>query len=114
MAKESMKLGEGFSAQKISSNGAPTTKPRHHVIGWGLIAAIVAAVAYFFSGSPAPVPQTMQERPGLTESLGHKLGGYLTIEQIRDGQVFRTFGPYRNTLVDEGETALRGWCNNNT
>lgn len=106
MAKEAMKLGEGFSAQKIVSGGPPATKPRHHVIGWGVIAALLAGLGYFFFGGHAPAPQTMQERPGLVESLGAKIGGYITLEQIRDGAVIGRWGPFHNTIVNEGENVL--------
>jgi hypothetical protein len=49
MAKESMKLGETFSATKVSGVSGPLPpeppKPRHYAIGYGVIAAIIVALS---------------------------------------------------------------------
>lgn len=120
MAKEEMKLGEKFSAQVIKTANAaleqPDVKPRHRVIGYGVIAAIIGALIWWFTGpGHKPIePGVMQERPGLTETLGHRLGGYLSLKQIRAGSVLHEWGPFHNTIVNEGETALRDCFNNNS
>lgn len=122
MAKETMKLGEEFSAT-VKKGGAPLAGPlpppepalRHRIIGWGVLASIIGALIWWFAGpGHKPLtPATMQERPGLTESLGHKLGGVLTLKQIRAGSVIGEWGPFHNTIVNVGETALRDCFNAN-
>lgn len=118
MAGDSVKLGESFNAEIKKAGGGPETKPevkpRHRVIGWGAVVAILASLAYFFmGGGNPPASPVMNEKPGLTESLNHKIGGYLTFKQIRAGQVIGIWGPFHNTIVDEGETALRDCFNAN-
>src|SRR3990172_5336327 len=118
MAKETMKLGEQFSAKVVSGSQPPPPdgpKPRHYAIGYGVIAAVLGALIWWITGSGPhqPTPATMQERPGLIEHLGTKIGGYLTIEQIRAGSVIQKWGPFHNTIVNEGETLLRDCFNNN-
>jgi len=117
MAKETMKMSEGFSATKVSGGGPPPPEPqlRHRVIGWGVLASVIGALIWWFTGpGHKPIaPATMQERPRLIEHLGTKIGGYLTIEQIRAGSVIQKWGPFHNTIVNEGETLLRDCFNNN-
>jgi hypothetical protein len=129
MAKETMKLGEDFSAtvQKGDTPLAGATpppplpphievKPRHRAIGYGVIAAIIGSLIWWFTGPghKAPVPATMQERPGLTETLGHRLGGVITLKQIRAGAVIGEWGPFPNNIPNSAETALRDCFNNDT
>ena len=116
MANEDLKMGESFSASKVPGRVAvtipppppPEVKPRHYVIGYGVIAAIIGALIWWFTGTGyAPKPATMQERPGLTESLApKKMGGILNFDVIRDGIVVAHYGPYHNTIVNEGENVL--------
>ena len=132
MAKENMQMGEGFSAQKIGGNSPPPDEPktRHYVIGWSLIAAIITAGVWFLMpATQVEKPTLLQERPGLSETLGKKMGGVLYYDIIRasinlpkswdiaaqvagvlpgHGAYEQThFGPIHNTIVNEGETALR-------
>lgn len=107
MSKETMNLQEGFQAAKITIGGIET-KPRHAVMGWGLIAALLGAIGYWFFGGPAPKMPSFNERPGLHESLGQKISGILHIDIVRASTgVVEHYGPFRNTVVNEGETALR-------
>jgi hypothetical protein len=107
MAKETMNLEEGLKAS-IISGGAVKTKPRHAVMGWGLIAAVLGALGYWFMGGPAPKMPAFNERPGLHESLGQKISGILSIDIVRASTgLTEHYGPFRNTVVNEGETALR-------
>ena len=64
------------------------------------------------------------ERLSTTEQLGttvipHKipgtirLGGVLRFDVIRDGAIVASYGPYHNTIVNEGETLLRDCFNAN-
>lgn len=107
MAKETMKLDEGFKAS-IVSGGKVETKPRHAVMGWGFIAALLGALGYWLIGGHAPKLPTFNERPGLHEALGQKISGILNIDIVRASTgVVEHYGPFRNTVVNEGETALR-------
>jgi hypothetical protein len=108
-----MELGEQFSAKVVSPSGggappSPPVKPRHYVIGYGVIAAVVGALVWWFAapGHHQPEPATMHERPGLIESLGTKIGGVITLKQIRAGAVIGEWGPFHNTIVNEGENVL--------
>lgn len=130
MSKESMQLGEGFAAEVKPAGGTPPTKLRHAIIGWSLIAAILGALGYFGGNAltSKPVAPAMQEKPGLTETLGHKFGGVLSYDIIRasinlpkewdiaahvgaaiGGKLFEQthFGPIPNQIINAGETALR-------
>ena len=49
MAKDTMKLGEGFKTA-IISGGTIETKPRHAVIGWGVIVSVLAGIIYWTVG----------------------------------------------------------------
>ena len=142
MAKETMQLGEGFSATKVPGGSPPPPTPppappevktRHYVIGYGVIAAILGALAWWFTGPGhrPPAPATMQERPGLTESLApKKMGGVLSYDIIRaqlnlpptwsllapfSRKYEQThFGPFHNTVVNEGENVLEDCFEANT
>lgn len=133
MAKESMQMNEGFSAEvKRGGEGQkPEPKTRHYVVGWSLIAAILTALGYFGGNAlvdKKPSHPAMQEKPNITEMLGHKINGVLYYDIIRaainlpkewdiaahmgaalGGTLFEQthFGPIPNTIVNEGETALR-------
>lgn len=104
MAKESMNLGESFSAHKVGGMTATPKPPRY--AGWAAALAALGASAYYFL-SGGQMPTVMQERPGLTETFQHKIGGILTVQQVRAGSVINSWGPFRNTIVNAGETALR-------
>jgi hypothetical protein len=120
MPNENLNMQEQFSAAVIkatptvevkpliAANRTIEVKPRHFVIGYGLIAAVIVAIAlWFVTPSQNHAPTLMQEKPGLIESLGTKIGGYLTIQQIRAGSVLHTWGPIENNIPNVGETALR-------
>lgn len=136
MSKESMQLGEGFSADVKRAGGEPP-KPRHAVIGWSLIVAILGAIGYFGGNALTSKPSApaMQEKPGLHETLGHKFGGVLYYDIIRasinlpkewdlaahlgaalTGKLYEQthFGPIRNTIVNAGENLLEDCFENNT
>jgi hypothetical protein len=108
MSKEDLKMGEGFAAT-VTKAGTVETKPRHAVIGWGVVASALAGLAYavlHWFGGPAGVP--MHEKPGMVESLGHKIGGVLNLQQIRGGSViWQNSFPIPNQIINAGETALR-------
>lgn len=105
MSNESLKMGESFTAEKIPAGGSRPTKPRHAVIGWSVLVAIALAVAYWLDGGgKAPA---FLERPGLHESLGQKIGGVLNLAVLRATGTVERFGPFHNTIVNAGETALR-------
>lgn len=115
MSKENMQLGEGFHAEKVILGGSapppPEPQTRHYVIGWSVIAtglAVIGALIWWFTGlgHHNPAPSAMQERPGLTETLGKRLGGVVTFKQIRAGTVIGEWGPFHNTIVNEGENIL--------
>jgi hypothetical protein len=105
MSKENMRLGEGFTTKIIR----PEPSFRHAAIGWTVILSLVGSLIYFvgqlLSGG-AKLP--FMEKPGITETLRHKIGGVLYIDHIRDGQViWHTSVPIPNQIVNAGETALR-------
>lgn len=132
MSKETMQMGEGFSAtvKKGGPKGGPVeTKPRHYWMGWALIVSILSGMGYsgyaLFSKPAAPV---MHEKPNVTETLGTKIGGTLSYDIIRasinlpkewdlaahmgaaiKGTLFENthFGPIPNQIINAGETALR-------
>lgn len=103
MAKETMKLGEGFSASVIRVTS--DVKPRHRVMGYGALLALLSALAYFLTGHSIP-GQTMQEKPGIIESLGTKIGGKVSIDHVRAGAIIGHWD-LPNQVVNAGETALR-------
>lgn len=128
MAKEDMKLEEKFSAQVLKTGNAAVdavaVKPYHKAIGYGLIAAVLGALVWWFSGGAHQAPsKVLDERPGLIETLKpNKVGGVLYLDILRSALnkpmvEFATpfspkyenthFGPIPNTIVNEGETALR-------
>lgn len=112
MAKEAMQLGEGFSAQKISSSGSPPpVKPRHAVIGWAVVLALFVSGGLWFWRSATPVSApAAQETVGLSEAVNTgtaRVSGVLNIDVIHDGIVVAQLGPFRNQIVNAGETALR-------
>jgi hypothetical protein len=105
MSKENMQLGEGFTTKIIR----PEPSFRHAAIGWTVILSLVGSLIYFvgqlLSGG-AKLP--LMEKPGITETLRHKIGGVLYIDHIRGGQViWHTSVPIPNQIVNAGETALR-------
>lgn len=106
MAKEPIQLGEGFSANIVKAATPIEVKPRHRVIGYGAILALLSAMGYFIAGhGPAKSP-VMQERPGIIESLGTKIGGKVSIDHVRAGNIIGHWD-FPNTVVNAGETALR-------
>lgn len=136
MAKENMQLGEKFATQVVKSANAgsdlPGVKPRHLVIGYGLIAMILGALGWWFTNTHKIPEKIIDERPGFMEHLGTKgakLGGVLYYDIIRASinipkewdiaaqvgglltghlRYEQThFGPIPNLIVNEGETALR-------
>lgn len=53
MAKETVKVDEQLGTQVVKESTdppTPETKPRHHVIGWSLIAAVLGAIIWWFTG----------------------------------------------------------------
>jgi len=110
MSKENMNFEEGFQAQKVTAGGVDT-KPRHAVMGWGLIVALLVALGYWLMGGPKlPV---FNERPGLHETLGHKIGGILSLDVVRASGRIEHIGTYHNTILNEGETVLKNCFENN-
>lgn len=128
MAKETMNLGESFSAT-VTRGGQPVeTKPRHYWIGWAVIVALLGGGGYWLGHQDHTKPAVMQENPGFKEMLGKKFGGVLYYDIIRASinmpknwdiaamaagiatghkQFEQThFGPIRNTVVNEGENVL--------
>lgn len=106
MAKETMKLGEGFQASVIpGTSRAAEVKPRHRVIGYGSLLALLSALVYFLTGHSIP-GQIMQEKPGIIESLGTKIGGKVSLDHVRAGAIIGHW-ELPNQVVNAGETALR-------
>lgn len=134
MAKDEIQLGEALGIEKVSGGQKESVKKnvypegdpiklvevklRHKVMGWSLLAAIMSVLAYFGYGLvPAKYDgpaRGMQEAPGLTETLKHKIGGVLSFRQMRAGHVIGEWGPFQNTIVNAGETALRDCFNGNS
>ena len=105
MARENMKMEEGFSVNVTRKE--IETKPRHHAMAWGSILAALAGLGYWLVGGEPQMP-VMQERPSVTETLQHKIGGVLNYEHIRGGQVIaKNSLPIPNQIINAGETALR-------
>lgn len=111
MAKEPMKLGEGFTAT-VTRAGGPREppKPRHYVAGWSIVAAILAALGYFGGNallSPhSSIVPVMNEKPGIIESLGTKIGGKVSLDHIRAGAIIGHW-EFPNLVVNAGKTAVR-------
>lgn len=106
MAQEPIQLGEGFKATVVKATSSIEVKPRHQVIGWSLISAIIGAIAYWFTGHAPLQAPTMQEKPGIIESLGTKIGGKVILDHVRAGNIIGHWD-LPNTVVNAGETALR-------
>lgn len=109
MAKESMQLGEGFSAQVQKTVALPPVQTRHRVVGWSAALALLSALGYGgYQLVPSSPSTAVNETAGLTEGLKHKIGGVLNISQIRDGQtIWHSAFPIPNQIINAGETALR-------
>lgn len=105
MANEPIRMGEGFQAQVTRGTSEP--KPRHYVIGWGAILALLAGMGY--AGYQYwPSGQTMTDKPTWGESLApQKIGGVLRLGVVRDGVQIASLGPFPNQIINAGETALR-------
>jgi hypothetical protein len=105
MSRENMQLGEGFTVKTIR----PGPSFRHAAIGWTVIVSLIGSLIYFASqliSGGAKLP--FIEKPGITETLRHKIGGVLHLDHIRDGRViWHTSVPIPNQIVNAGETALR-------
>lgn len=116
MAKENMQMGEGFAAEvkRAQPDHPPEGQTKQRVLGWGVILALLSAFGfggtelYQYFHTHAVQPATMQEGPGLSESVNpKKMGGVLKFEIMREGVVVASIGPIPNTIVNAGETALR-------
>lgn len=111
MARENMKMDEGFSAQVIKKQPEhPEPQTRHYVMGWSFVAMLLAALGFggYSLVSKAPTIPILSEKAGVSETLSHKIGGVLNIAQIRDGKtIWQNAFPIPNQIINAGETALR-------
>lgn len=107
MAKETMNLQEGFLAAKVAMSKVEVQpRPRHAIVGWSLVAAVIGAIAYYLATGHVPVMPGFSERPGIIESLGTKIGGKVSLDHVRAGAIIGHW-ELPNQVVNAGETALR-------
>lgn len=113
MSNENMKMNEGFSVEKTVAGLVGEPKARHRVIGWTVVVSALAGIIFggitlFKSCNSTSIPSgdNIKMEEGLTPTK--KLQGYLTFNIVdKLGNLKGTYGPYKNTIVNAGETALR-------